>query len=257
MAFAFFVFRYRKQFKPKRQLIVPAILSGTTLIVFAYLVDYSYNHLPIIDFRPYKTGTNIPDGMIMPEDAPRDVYENIFYYKNKGTGKEEKFTQENYPWQDSLNWEYVSMDSKLVQKGYEPPIHNFTIETMDGEDIKDFFLYDENYTFILVAYNLEKADKSKIGNINELASYALDHQMNFIGLTSTLLDDAEQFRMENEMPFEFFNCDEITLKTIIRSNPGLLLLKNGTIVDKWHYNDIPSIKEFEQQQAYLKLANPS
>lgn len=251
LAFAAHVFFYRKTYMPARQSLVAVIMSGATVLVFAYLVDYSYNHLPIIDFRPYKIGANIPQGMLIPENAPREVYENTFYYKNKLTGKQERFTQENYPWQDSLNWEFVSMDSKLIQKGYEPPIQNFTIETPDGEDIRDFFLYDENYTFILVAYDLAKADKSKTEQIKFLSHYALDTGMNFIGLSSTSFDEAEQFVLANEFPFEFFNCDEITLKTIIRSNPGLVLLKNGTIVDKWHNNDIPTVDEFIKQRAYL------
>ena len=253
LALALLIFLYRKKYKPLNLQLVPIILTGLTIFVYAYFVDYSYNHLPIIDFRPYKTGTNIIDGMQVPQDAPKDIYVNTFHYKNKKTGDIKEFNLDNYPWQDTLSWEFVSReDPVLIQKGYEAPIHNFFIETADGEDIKDFFLYDEHYTFFYIAYNLENADLSKMGAINELASYAMNKGMNFIGLTSSLPEDIDTFISNNEIPFEIFNCDEITLKTMIRSNPGLMLVKRGKIMDKWHNNDIPSIKEFEKQQEYFK-----
>ena len=137
-----------------------------TLAVYIFLVVYSYNHLPVIDFRPYKVGVNIPEAMTYPDDAPKDIYENIFYYKNKNTGDIKKFTEENYPWQDTVNWEFSNMESNLVQEGYKPPIHDLTIETPDGENIIDFFLYDENYVFMLVAYDLSKTHTEAQEKIN-------------------------------------------------------------------------------------------
>ncbi|SFF28942.1 BT_3928 family protein [Sunxiuqinia elliptica] len=253
LAFAIITFFYRKRYRPKKLPLIASIMAGTTVFVFAYLVDYSYNHLPILDFRPYKIGVNIPEGMTVPEDAPQDVYENTFHYKNKNTGEVKEFNQENYPWQDTINWEFVSMeDPVLVKKGYEAPIHNFFIETPEGEDIKDFFLYDENYTFFYIAYNLQKSNLSTLPVLDELARYAEQNGMNFIGLSASLPEDIEAFKQDNSLSFEIFNADEITLKTMIRSNPGLMLLKNGTIIDKWHFNDFPSVEEFEQQLNYLK-----
>ncbi|HYQ58920.1 MAG TPA: BT_3928 family protein [Draconibacterium sp.] len=233
----------RNWFADKVKNKVPALASIFVFIVYFGIVYYSYNHLPIIDFRPYKTGTNIPEAMSIPDDAPQEVYENTFYYKNKNTGEVQEFSEENYPWQDTLNWEYHDMESELVQEGYEPPIHNLTIETPDGEDIKDFFIYDENYVFMLIAYDLAKTDTDSHEEINNLANWAIDKGLSFICLTSTLPDESIIFAEENGAPYEFFNSDEITLKTIIRSNPGLLLIKDGTILDKWHANDIPSPEE--------------
>lgn len=250
LGLALIVFKYRKSYKPAQLSLVRTILCVITILVFAYLVSYSFNHLPIIDFRPYRVGTNIAEAMTVPGNAPKDIYENTFYYKNRKTGQEKKFTEENYPWQDSLNWEFVSMDTKLISKGYEPPIHNFTIETAEGEDVKDFFLHNRGYTFILVVYNQGKADRSSLPAIHALVDYALSNQMNFIGLTSSIPRQTKQFSAENNLRFEFFNCDEITLKTMIRSNPGLVLIRNGIILDKWHYNDFPSVEEFERH-AYL------
>ncbi len=238
---------YRKWYSDQVKSKLPAILSILTFVIYFGIVYYSYNHLPVIDFRPYKVGANIPESMKTPEDAPQPIYENTFYYKNKKTGKVKEFTEKNYPWKDTVNWAYEDMESVLVQEGYEPPIHDFTIETPDGEDIKDFFIYDENYVFLLVAYDLHKSETKSQEKINTLANWAMEKDLSFCCLTSTLPDESMAFAEENGAPYEFFNCDEITLKTIIRSNPGLVLLKDGTVMGKWHFNDIPTPEEFEAE----------
>lgn len=234
----------RRWFAERVKTRAPLILSMLAFIAYFGLVYYSYNHLPLIDFRPYKVGTNIPEAMSIPADAPQEEYENIFYYKNKNTGEVEKFTEENYPWQDTVNWVFDNMESNLIQEGYEPPIHDFRIETPDGENIIDFFIYDENYVFMLVAYDLFKTNTDEQAKINAMAGWASAQGYSFICLTSTLPDESQDFAEANQFNFEFFNCDEITLKTMIRSNPGLIAIKDGTIIGKWHYNDIPTPEEF-------------
>lgn len=241
------IFIYRKNLDDLKKPKLNQILGGVFVVAYFGLVVYSYNHLPIFDFRPYKIGINIPDAMSTPEDAEREVYENIFYYKNKNTGEVEKFDEQNYPWKDTTNWEFDDMKSILVEKGYEPPIHDFTIETPDGENIIDFFLYDENYVFILVSYDLEKSSRKYQDNINELADWAIQNELSFFCLTSTLQDQCQEFAAETGAPYEFFNCDEITLKTIVRSNPGLIVIQEGNILGKWHYNDLPSPEEFQNE----------
>jgi uncharacterized membrane protein YphA (DoxX/SURF4 family) len=244
---AIIVVAYRKNIKSLFNKNIANGIGIVSIIAYCITVYYSYNHLPVFDFRPYKVGVNIPDDMIAPEDAPQDVYENIFYYENKNTGKVEKFSEENYPWKDTLNWKFSDMESKLVEEGYHPPIHDFRIETPDGEDIIDFFIHDENYVFMLIAYNLDKSALKPQDRINDLATWALDNGLSFICLTSSLPDESAAFAEETGAPYEFFNCDEITLKTIIRSNPGLVVLKEGTIVGKWHFNDIPTPAEFSEE----------
>jgi hypothetical protein len=230
--------------------ILPEYLSkisgAVTVLLYLIAALYSYNHLPIFDFRPYKTGVNIPEAMSIPEGAPQPQYENIFYYKNKNTGNIEKFTEDNYPWEDTLNWEFNNLESVLIDKGYEPSIHDFTIETPEGDNIIDFFIYDEEYVFMLIAYDLKKSNTKSQQKINKLAEWAMEQGYSFICLTSSLPDDSQKFAQEHQTPYEFFNCDEITLKTIIRSNPGLVVIKDGTILAKYHYNDIPAPLEFQE-----------
>lgn len=247
LALAIFVFIQRKNFKSKNGPVLSIAFTAMTMVFYFYLVDYSYNHLPIIDFSPYKVGVNIPDAMKIPEGAAKAVYENNFIYKNLKTGEEKKFTEVNYPWQDTLNWAFVKMEEPiLVQKGYTPPIHDFRIETPEGEDIKDFFLYDEKYTFIVIASNLHNTNREGMEKIAQLATVAKSKGYNFIGLTSTSSGDFEAFRNETGAQFDFFNTDEITLKTIVRSNPGMILIKKGTILKKYHFNDIPKPEELEE-----------
>lgn len=245
-AFAVIVVIYRNDLKWDWGKKPGSILAGIFIIAYVALIFYSYNHLPILDFRPYKIGVNIADAMKIPEDAPKDVYENTFYYKNRNTGKIEKFTEQNYPWQDTVNWAYENMESKLIQEGYKPPIHDFMIQSAEGDDVIDFFIHDESFVFMLISHNLEKSSRKSQEKINTLADWASQNSFSFICITSSLPEQSAVFAEETGAPYEFFTCDEITLKTMIRSNPGLIVLKNGTVVGKWHYNDIPTPEKFKK-----------
>lgn len=248
LALAIVVFYQRKNFTSKNGPILATALTGSTMVVYFYLVAYSYNHLPIIDFSPYKVGANIPDGMKIPENAPKAIYKNEFVYKNLKTGEEKEFAEADIPWQDTLNWKFVkAKDAVLVQKGYTPPIHDFRIETPEGEDIKDFFLYDEKYTFMVIASNLQKTDREGMKRIAELATAAKEKGYNFIALTASSPDSFDAFKSETGANFDFFNADEITLKTIVRSNPGMIVLKKGTIIKKYHFNDIPKPEQLDEE----------
>ncbi|TKG96513.1 DoxX family protein [Puteibacter caeruleilacunae] len=245
--FTLIIYSNRRKFRSFLTSGAQSVLFLIIAIAFSATIYHSYSHLPIIDFRPYKVGVNINEGMSIPEGASDPVYENIFNYKNKKTGEIKAFKEDESPWQDSLTWEYVSLkEEKLIDPGYIPPIQDFNIETEEGEDVKDFFLEDENYTFFLVAYDLNKSSKKKQEEINQLANAAMEQGMNFICLTATIEDDLQIFKDETGAPYDFLFSDEITLKTIIRSNPGLLLTRHGDILNKWHYNDIPQMGDIEQ-----------
>lgn len=248
LALAIYVFVQRKKLTPKDGQLLPTVMTVIFVVFYFYLVDYSYKHLPIIDFSPYKVGVNIPEAMKIPENAPKAIYENTLVYQNLKTGKEQEFTEANYPWQDTLNWKFVKMgEQKTIQEGYVPPIHDFRMESPEGEDIKDFFLYDEKFTFIVIAYNLQKSDKDGMKRIADLAKAAKSKGYNFIGLTASSRDIMEEIKKETGADFDFFNTDEITLKTIVRSNPGLIVLQNGTIKKKYHFNDVPKPEQLDTE----------
>lgn len=206
----------------------------TILFVFA-LSFYCLNHLPVLDFRPYKIGRNILQGMTVPDGAQPSIYENIFILEKDGVKKE--FTLENYP--DST-WTFVDARSILKKKGYEPPIRDFSmIESATGNDITEDVLTDMNYTFLLIAHRIEIADDSNIDLINEIYDYSIEHGYKFYCLTSSSDEQIEQWRDKTGAEYPFCRADDITLRTMIRSNPGLMLIKNGVILNKWSDEELP------------------
>lgn len=235
----------------RRKTIQPVVLGKwryyrTAIISTIYIcfVVWSVRHDPVLDFRPYKVGVNIPQAMKIPSGAQTDVYSNTFFYRNKQTNEVKKFTDTNYPWKDTLNWKYESMgEPVLVKKGYTPPIHDFMMRTAPGDDVTSFFFADDKPTFFLVASNLAKSSLKKQGEINGLAVWARMAGYKFVCLTSTTGERLEEFKKIASPTYEFLFGDEVTLKTIVRGNPGLLYLRSGTILGKWHYNDIPTVEE--------------
>lgn len=206
----------------------------TFLFVFV-LSFYCLENLPILDFRPYKIGVNIKSAMEVPEGAKPSEFESRFVLEKDGERRE--FTLDNYP--DST-WTFVETRTLLKEKGYEPPIHDFSMMSMEtGEDITDSVLLDKGYTFLLVAHRIEEADDSDIDLINEIYDYSVEHGYGFYALTSSSDNEIELWRERTGAEYPFCQMDDITLKTIVRSNPGLLLIKDGTILNKWSGNQLP------------------
>lgn len=201
---------------------------------------YCYNHLPIMDFRPYKVGNNISELMTYPDDAPVDKYRTTFIYSKDGVEKE--FTLDDYPAEDST-WTFVRQNSELVEKGYVPPIHDFSVQVNGEDDITDIVLEREGYTLLVISSKLEKCDISSVSRINEINVWAEGKDIPVYWLTASFHSDVESFVEKYNVKCTMAQTDEITLKTIVRSNPGLVLLNRGTVVKKWHYNDLPSDKE--------------
>lgn len=242
---AIMIFVYRKEYKSSLPLVGQfsfLALAGAGMLCLSV---YCYRHLPVLDFRPYAVGKNITEGMRLPEGAEPDQYEVTLKYKNKQTGEVQSFTEENYPWQDTLNWEYESSSERLVKKGYITPIHDLVIEHPTLGNITEEILEDDNHTILAVAYNLTQSDVQYQPAINRLAEYAQEKGIRFYGLTSSSERDIETYKKRYHVPYEFCTADEIQLKTMIRSNPGVIILREGTILDKWAGKDVPDVKELQ------------
>ena len=225
----------------------------------AYIVItsvYCLYTLPIFDFRPYHVGMNIKQGMEIPEGAEQPEFESTFLLRKNGETRE--FTLDNYP--DST-WEYIDTRTVQTKKGYEPPIHDFALTTCDtGEDITEQVLTKKGYTFLLVSPRLAVADDSNFGDIDQIYEYAEENGADFYCVTASANNEIERWRDITGAEYQFCNADETTLKTMIRSNPGLMLLKDGTIIGKWSHNALPQTDDLTaplQQLTIGKAQNDS
>lgn len=208
--------------------------------LFAYLFNigfsyWNYNHLPIIDFRPYKIGANIPSLMEIPPGASQDVYAYSFIYEKNGVKKE--FTLENAPVEDT-SWVFVESKTELIKEGYVPPVTSFDAHTLGGEDFSESILSD-SAVFLLVSPNLDEANDDRIDEINMVYDFAHQNKVSFYCLTASSEASIRNWIDNTGADYPFLIMDAVVLKTMIRSNPGLILMKRGTILAKWHFNDIP------------------
>ena len=210
-------------------------------IFFAFvLAVFSLYYLPVFDFRPYHIGANLPERMIIPEGAEEPEYVTTFVLEK--AGKKQEFTVENYP--ADTAWHLIESKTVMVKEGYQPPLNDFSITAWDsGEDLTQQILSDKGYTFLLIAHHLEYADDSNIDRVNELYDYCQKYGYAFYCLTASGDEVIRHWQELAGADYPFGLADDITLKTMIRSNPGLMLLKDGTVYNKWSCNNLPREEE--------------
>ncbi len=262
LAIAVFVFFYARKFPSLINLKKQRLLFIIGTLFAVGVVFYSYQHLPLIDFRPFRIGCDIQKGMEVPEDAPVAKYQTKLKYKKGDEIKE--FTQENYPWQDTT-WHFVSSEQILIQKGYTPPIQDFYIETMEGEDITETILTEEK-ALVIVSYKLEETDfinKYHQSYLQKIVKAANEKNIPVYVFTASVFDQIAHLRSYITEKMQFCFADEKMLKTMIRANPGIILLNKGIIVNKWNSNDlkkqiafdakVPEASESYRNQIYRSL----
>ena len=194
--------------------------------------------LPLIDFRPYHIGADIKAGMEIPEGAEQPVFDTTFIMEKDGERRE--FTLDNYP--DST-WTFVDSKTVTVKEGYVPPIHDFSITAADGEDITDMVLGREGYTFLLISPDLDKADDQNFGDIDQIYEFCQDNSIPFYCLTASTEKSQQHWQNITGAEYPFCMTDATTLKTMIRSNPGLMLLEKGVVRGKWSHNRLPETRD--------------
>ena len=212
------------------ELIIVALGLGAS----AGIMGYSYTHLPPMDFRPYKVGNYLPTLMEIPEDAEHDQYETTLIYAKDGV--EQEFTLDNYPKGDST-WTFVDQRSVLVKKGYEAPIHDFEILTMEFDDITYEILESETPVTLIAMYDLKKTDRKQLDKIVHLYESCMAKDQPCYLLTGSGEDDiyafGEELGWDEETTAQAFcTIDPVTLKTVVRANPGIVVLQNGTVMEK-------------------------
>lgn len=238
-----------------RKLIQPLFgkQTGNALLIVVTFISfgvglYTYNFLPLLDFLPYKIGVNIPEAMRIPEGAKADEYELTYNLKNKKSGASKTMTDKEYLkteiWKDT-DWEIIGEpESKLIKKGFEAKIRDLNISDAAGSDYTKELLENPYYNLVIVAYNLDKSNVMAIGELNAIVlNLAENFNTRSVLLTSNSAQDAEAFSKKYNLMAEIFYADAVPLKSMVRSNPGIVLLKNGTIINKWHFNQMPDYEE--------------
>jgi hypothetical protein len=236
---AIYLFFSRKEIAPESGKIRSWIKLAIASAFFILFIFYNIRYLPVIDFLPYKTGTYIPDKMKMPEGSQADKYETTFIYQKDGRKKE--FTLASYPANDTT-WKFVKQKSVLVSKGYQPPIHDFSITTVNNEDITLQILSSEKPTLLMISKKLNEADPELLRAGFNHGYYCMGNMIDFYLVTASGSDEVRKY--SNGITFCF--ADETTLKTMIRSNPGYILLRKGKIVGKWSWANIPDNKKLSE-----------
>lgn len=215
---------------------------GTTLAAllgFVASLWFGYHvlmHLPSIDFRAYKIGNNILDEMSIPENAKKPVIEYTWKFIVNGEEKE-YVTNGSYP---DVDGDYVSVTTKIIEEGYEPKILDFSIES-ENEDLTAYFL-EMDHLVMIVSYSLETAEKDGLSALKSVTDNAMQNGYTVIGLTASGTETKQHIKNTYDLNFDFYLCDEKVLKTIVRSNPGILELNKGTVMQKVHWNDVDDLK---------------
>jgi uncharacterized membrane protein YphA (DoxX/SURF4 family) len=251
------IFVKRRTIQP---LFNPSASNGLFVgaVVFSFGFGfYTYNFLPVMDFLPYKVGANLLDEMKTPPGAKPDEYEITYQLKNKLTGATRTMTDKEYMktgiWKDA-NWAVVgTSESKLVKKGFEPKIRDLAIQDAQGTNYTQELLGNPFYNLVIVAYELDHTDEQALARINALAVNLTDnYNIRTILLTSNSAPDATAFAKKHHLVSEIYYADGVPLKTIVRANPGVLLMKGGTVIAKWHYHSLPKyddiVKHYLRQQ---------
>lgn len=229
-------------------LSVKAGLIFTLVVSFLFLLFMRYNltYLPIIDFRPYKVGTNLPEAMAIPPDAVPDKYDIRFIYEKDGVSRE--FTLNDYP-ADDTTWKFVDQKSVLISKGYVPPIHDFTLISSEGTDMTDNVTGHQGDVVLMVARRLEKSDREGLVKGYDLGIALREREVKFYIVTASTPGTAAGM----VTGFDTLFADETMLKTVIRSDPGFILLHNGTIMAKWSHHNLPGNEKFGGDLSALAL----
>jgi uncharacterized membrane protein YphA (DoxX/SURF4 family) len=226
------------------------LLVSLVTIGSSWFAGHCISHLPVKDYRPWKIGNHIPKLT----EGRTEVAEVTMVYIENATCKLVYQPTTEWSWLDSTfeaTHTFYKQDKKVKIPAESAKVKDFSLEDPEtGESLASSLLNFPGYAFLFISTNLEEADRSKMELVRSISEFAASNHMMFLGATNTNYEIAEEFRHEFQLMFPILQNDVIALKTIIRSNPGLVLLQNGTVVAKWHYNDFPSLETLKNK--YLK-----
>lgn len=237
LPFSWIVFSKRSEFENSLSSLRVNLLTAVSLVFSVGISVYSYCYLPVLDFRPFKTGTNIPEAMKIPENAPQPEYKTTFILEKDGVRKE--FDEHNYPYEDTT-WLFIDSKSVLIKEGYQPPVKDFYLSNNEDENMTDVVLKSKKPVFLMTVPDVSELDKDDVAGMIELSNICRKNSIHFYCVTSSLMKDIMKFEVKQKAMFNYLFADEVLIETINRGNPGLTVLKEGTILAKYNHFDLPS-----------------
>jgi len=232
--FLIFIFITRNKFESPYKKTTEWSIAVLVIAIFTLFNSYNINHLPIIDYRDWKVGKNL----VLETTQDLKYY---LIYTNKNTHESKEFLSPNYPYNDSLwmtEWEYTDM--RIVDPNEYPTEVSFF--NLNGDDVTLDILQDPLYHFLLVSYDLKLANWENLEKIRSIKNQAEADGYSFSMITSSSEETIDNFQKSQQFYADFYQGDDIDLKTIIRSNPGLIVIKKGKIIGKWAHAYLPSYK---------------
>lgn len=229
-----FLKKFKLYFSTKIEYRIILIVS----ILFISFEIFNYRHLPVIDFMDWKVGNKL----FVENPQPLKFY---LTYKNKETGEKKEYLSPNYPYNDSIWMSKWVFDTQRVEDP-NPKQHNLFVTDENEDNVTDNFIKNPEFQFMLIVNDMNKTNLVSLKIAEKLFSYLDSNQISFVGITSGIKDDIKTFSEKIGTTIPFYNADDVVLKTMIRSNPGLILIKNGIVIDKWHYNDFPDVKKIKK-----------
>jgi hypothetical protein len=221
-------------------------VAVSALVISCLFTLYAFTFLPPIDFRPYKIGNDIQKLMQVPPGAPRDSFAMTFVYEKNGQKKE--FGMNDLSKIDST-WKFIERKDVLVKEGYKPPIHDFSIAGKDSE-LTYTFLHQPGYRLMIVQYDIQKSNTDAQPKINELTRQLMaDGKVKVWALSGSSAQMNDLYIKQYNVPYPLYQADVTMLKTIIRSNPGLVLFHDNVVVKNWPSTRIPSKEDL---YSYMK-----
>ena len=254
MIFTLIIFIGRNKYPESKSNFYDFSVTGIAALMLLGVIYYSYNHLPLIDFMPWKVGNKISELVV----AKPEISEITLVYKNKETGEKIEYTTKTLPYKDTAlmsKLEFVEQRKNIIKHYEEAPIKDFFITDTLNDDYTNEIILNPNFQFIFVTSNINKANIKNLLSIIPFYDSCYANNIDFIAVSGSAPDDVYKIVKENNINYEFYFADETALKSVVRSNPGMILLYNGVVVDKWHYNDFPQWKDFlKNKDKYIAIS---
>lgn len=224
----------------------PYVTTLAIVLSCTFFTLYGTKHMPLKDYRPWAPGNNIREQLV----SVAEVAEVEMVYLNKSTCEEVHQSTKEWSWLDSTfeaNHIFYKQDKKVIKPAVEPKIKDFRLEDPNtGQLMADSLIKNTGYTFLWVGYNIEKTSLKNMDKIKSIAEYCAQNNIFMLGGSSSTSDKIDKFRHDNNIMFNIYQNDEKALKTILRCNPGLVLIKDGVVINKWHYNDFPTVEKLKK-----------